>query len=232
MYRPSFGFAVLLFLITLDNLNCSLFEFSESLLSLLRSAVEPIQWIFSFQLLYFTYAEFVLFPFIIFQLIFSFHSHIISFVFFSSWSVVSFSFWAHLRQLVCQVLSSQFRVWTCSEMSVKFFPFNELYFPVSLYVLWFCVANQTFQFYNTVTLGIGFSPFPKVALLLVEGCSRLFRDGHFSDITVVNQWPDRFPRIRNKKERARVWELSPSAGCLALAGTLFEGQPGPPTALP
>ena len=43
MYRPSSGFAILLFLITLDNLNCSIFEFTESLLFPLRSAVEPIQ---------------------------------------------------------------------------------------------------------------------------------------------------------------------------------------------
>ena len=63
-----------------------------------------------------------------------------------------------------------------------------------------------------------------MALLLVEGCSRLFRDGHFSDIAVVNQWPDRFPRIRNKKERARVWELLSQCG---LFGSGWDSLSGP-----
>lgn len=112
-----------------DHFNCPTVQFADSVSCLLLSGISPVN--FSFQLLYISALEhFVSYPFV--------DIFICSLIVFLTLFTFSFGSLSNFKTAVLAFLSSKSTIWSFSgTVSVDsfYFPLNELYFPVSLYIL-------------------------------------------------------------------------------------------------
>lgn len=129
-------------------------------------------WIFHFRYYTFQLQIFCLVPFNFFHLSLFFFATLILLIYYFL-DVLSFPMFSLsslvIFKTVVLVFAQQVYVWVTQRwffLSKNLIPFNEPYFPISLYILWYFAEHWVFDYYKMATLEIRFSSSPGFAVFM------------------------------------------------------------------